>query len=458
MELTGWKNGIERARAFFVGYPFFILETLAACLFVITGKEVTGVLFFSALICFFLVFCEDVLSTTLPFFLACTIATNCYDSYHIFMPTAKYAPVVLACLACRLTVYKKQFFLGGRSGKGLLAVSLAVTLGGIGRFSPVEYVYGAYYVLGLGLGMYFAYLLMLSEFSVRRPHDLKQKFSVVMTLMGTVCVVMIAFGYYRFQKGEIPRLYPEGFSRNNLSTLLMFAMPFPLLFTEERPYTIIATVAFYAAIAVSTSRGGLLFGGVELLVCFAYWIFSAKGKARKVRLIAFFSLLSTFVLLFGKTVYGVVVDRLSEVSDFKKDARWIMLLQAFDRFTKSPVSGYGILDRTIEYEIIRKKGALTWYHMMIPQIVGSMGLIGVGAYSYQFYGRVRLIFERKNGWSTVLGISYLGVLMMSQVNPGEFCPLPFGLLTVLLFVFQEIRLTRYNRPLYKHKINYGYPS
>ncbi len=427
-------------------------------MFVVAGKEVTGVLFFSALICFFLVFCEDILPTTLPFFLACTIATNCYDSYHIFMPTAKYAPVVFACLACRLTVYKKPFFLGGRSGKGLLAVSLAVALGGIGRFSLVDYVYGAYYVLGLGLGMYFAYLLMLSEFSVRRPYDLKKKFSVVMTLMGAVCVVMIAFGYYRFHKGEIPRLYPEGFSRNNLSTLLMFAMPFPLFFAEKRPYTVVVTVAFYAAIAVSTSRGGLLFGGVELLVCFAYWIFSAKGKERKVRLFAFFSLLSVFALLFGKTVYGVIVDRLAEVGDFKKDARWIMLLQAFERFTKSPISGYGILDRTIEYEIIRKKGALTWYHMMIPQIVGSMGLLGVGAYAYQFYGRARLIFDRINDWSILLGISYLGVLMMSQVNPGEFCPLPFGLLTVLLFVFQEIRLAQHNPSLFQHKIKYDFPT
>jgi hypothetical protein len=95
--------------------------------------------------------------------------------------------------------------------------------------------------------------------------------------------------------------------------------------------------------------------------------------------------------------------------------------------------------------------------MMIPQIIGSMGLIGVCAYSYQFIIRIRLIFNKKDAWSAVLGLSYLGVLLMSQVNPGEFCPLPFGLLTVLLFVFQERRFFKTNNRLLKsHIIKYDY--
>ena len=50
-------------------------------------------------------------------------------------------------------------------------------------------------------------------------------------------------------------------------------------------------------------------------------------------------------------------------------------------------------------------------------------------------------------WSLCLGVSYLGILLMSQVNPGEFCPLPFELLTVLLFILQERRLENDPLPL-----------
>lgn len=435
------KSLIEKVRGFSVGIPFFIGQTIVASLFVITGTEVIGVVFFSVLICLFLVVCKDVLSTTLPFLLTCTIATNCYNSYHIFMPMAKYAPIVIASLLFHFIAYRKKITFG-ESGKGIIAVSIAVVMGGIGRFTFMDYFYGTYYILGLGFGMFLAYLLMRSEFFEEKDYDMPTKFSWIMILMAVVCSIMIATGYCRYWIGTIPRLYPEGFSRNNLSTLLMFSMPFPLIFAEKRRFSIAFSVLIYASISATTSRGGLLFGGIEVFVCFAFWIFSTKGNERKKRLFITLSLLVVLLLAFGKIIYGVVTERLLNGEEFRKDARRIMFLQALDRFSKSPFSGYGILDRTIEYEIIRKKGALTWYHMMFPQIIGSMGLIGVLAYGYQCIGRVRLIFQDKNVWSIVLGISYLGILLMSQVNPGEFCPLPFELLTVLLFVLQEKRLIK----------------
>ena len=87
--------------------------------------------------------------------------------------------------------------------------------------------------------------------------------------------------------------------------------------------------------------------------------------------------------------------------------------------------------------------------MMIPQIIGSMGLVGIAAYGVQAFMRAKAVFTKTSKWSLCLGISYLGVLMMSQVNPGEFCPLPFELLAVLLFILQERRLEELSLPLAK---------
>ena len=83
---------------------------------------------------------------------------------------------------------------------------------------------------------------------------------------------------------------------------------------------------------------------------------------------------------------------------------------------------------------------MSWYHMMIPQIIGSMGCVGIVAYTLQFIGRFKLVIQKCSYWSLALGISYLGLFLMSQVNPGEFCPIPFGLLAVILFIFQEMRV------------------
>ena len=125
--------------------------------------------------------------------------------------------------------------------------------------------------------------------------------------------------------------------------------------------------------------------------------------------------------------------------------------EAVDNFFKNPFVGTGILDDSISYGEMNKAGTMTWYHMMIPQVIGSMGLIGVCAYGFQALQRCKLIFTKTSSWSLVLGISYLGILMMSQVNPGEFCPLPFERLTVLFFILQERRIEQEILPLCRKK-------
>jgi hypothetical protein len=141
------------------------------------------------------------------------------------------------------------------------------------------------------------------------------------------------------------------------------------------------------------------------------------------------------------------ISAVLQIEALKEEMRYTMLLESIENFKKNPLWGTGLLDDSIAYGTVNKKGTMTWYHMMIPQIIGSMGLIGLVAYCFQMFGRVKLIFTKKDAWSLCLGLSYLGVFLMSQVNPGEFCPIPFQLLAVLLFIFQEQRFV--NRALWE---------
>ena len=80
---------------------------------------------------------------------------------------------------------------------------------------------------------------------------------------------------------------------------------------------------------------------------------------------------------------------------------------------------------------------MQWYHMMIPQVIGSMGAVGILAYGYQIIGRVWLTVKKFSPYVMTLGLSYFGMLLMTQVNPGEFCPLPYELMVVILFIMIE---------------------
>lgn len=434
---------LAAVREFFNSYVFYIFETIAACLFVAAGQEVAGAVFFVALICMILLVCDDILPTTLPFLLISAFTTNLYDSYDLFIPYIRYAPAAVICLLFHFIRYR-QPMKTGESAYGILAVSVAVMLGGIGRFSIMDYVRGAYYVLGLGFGMLAVYFLMRSQFSVKRNYDLRQRFSVIMTLLGLLCAFIIASGYYKTFH-DIPTSYALGFSRNNISTLLMFAMPFPLFLALKRPWTALLSLVFYGAIAVTTSRGGLLFGTMEVLFCCAYWIFS-DGK-RILRTVLCLVSLAIIFLCFRKIILDVIYDRLLAEGAITGEVRYKMMWEAIEKFKKNPLVGFGILDQDIAYAADKKKGSMAWYHMMTSQVVGSMGLVGIAAYLFQFIGRVKLIFRNFSMWSLCLGVSYLGILLMSQVNPGEFCPLPFELLTVLLFILQERRLENDPLPL-----------
>lgn len=431
---------------------FYVVQLCVASWFVWTNRIVPGAVAFGALLMLILVVCDDIRATTLPFLILCTITTNLYNSYNIYIGFAKYAPIALAAIVYHYVVYRKRFVTGD-SLKGIFAVSIAISFGGMGRFSFGEYMHGAYYFFGLGFGMMIAYVLLRSQFDSDDEKS-REKFAFMMTVMAALCGSIVLHGYYmKYMELRIEHLYPQGFSRNNLSTILLFAMPFPLYLARKREIMAVCSVLILGILALTTSRGGLLFGCAEFVVCAAFWIFSARTqKAKKIRLIACLVACAIAIVVALPFVIDVILPRFS--GDVKDETRFKMIIEGLHKFVKRPISGYGLLDHDILYEVERKKGAMTWYHMMPMQILGGMGLIGVACYGYQIVGRAKLVLQKPCPWSFVLGISYLGVLMMSLVNPGEFCPLPFELFTVLLFVLQEVRLQT-ARPLYNDRLRQG---
>lgn len=440
---------LNEAREFLNSRAFYAFEVLLACFFVFIKQEVIGAVCFLVLITVILTVCDNIRATTLPFLIICTITTNRYNSYNLYIKYIIYAPAVLMALIFHFVAYHRQFSLG-ESAKGIFAVGVAVCLGGLGRFSFTDYAYGAYYFFGLGFGMLFAYALMRSEFFDDKEAD-RDKFAFMMTIYGLLCCFMIANGYYKlYIEKSIENLYPQGFSRNNLSTLLMFVMPFPLYLARKKPICAFLTVLVLAFLALTRSRGGFLFGCIEFSVCALFWIFSAQTrKGRKIRLYICIGALAIGVCVMLPALIKWILPRFNV--EVKNETRYKMIWEAVDKFFKRPVSGYGLLDTDILYETERKKGSLTWYHMMPAQIIGGMGMIGVVCYGYQLFNRAKLVFTKPDCWGYVLGLSYLGVLLMSMVNPGEFCPLPFELLAVLLFIMQERRLQT-SRPLYNDRL------
>jgi len=447
------RSVLNKTRDVLGGTLFSLAEFLLASLIILTDFEVYGALIFAALICIKLVICDDILAIFNPVFMVSVFVTNCYNSYDTFIKYV-YAIIPAAlCILFHIVAYKKKCKVG-ESFYGLIAVTVAIMLGGIGKVPLEEYLkpMNLYYYLGLGVGMMLIYVFMKSRLAAESKRDVFEKFAVCMTFLGMIAVVNVVnyFAEYLSQT-EIRDLsvYTElhYLSRNNLSTYIMFALPFPLYLSKKNPFWPLASMMMYVAMIFTGSRGGLFMGSLEFALCMAYWIWDSDSKrTRNIKMISTWAAVILGAIILLPTLIEFLRFRLESADGWiiisKDEVRYKTLVALTERFKDQWLFGEGLLSDVNKQFYNPRQGGTNWYHMMIPQIVGSFGIVGVIAYSYQIFGRFGLIFRRIDRTSLALGLSYLGILLMSQVNPGEFCPLPYGALAVIIFALLEIHIGR----------------
>ena len=430
------KKAYYQIRGFFESGIFALIVLLLGAIAVIAGKEAEGAILLLNLGGLVLLFCEHTLSAFFPALVACGFVIKCYDSASRFLPLWGWAVFPVAAIFVHLILYRRKLTVG-KSFWGILAVTVAVTLGGLFSISAADYFTPAaiYYVLGLGAGMLVAYVLLRAHTYENDRFDIFERFANMMALLAVFCVFVVAEHYLsNFSHIWEARKIPDIQWSNNISTLMMLAMPFTLYAARHRKIYFPIFFLVYAAIMLTGSRGGWLFGTAEFILClfFAHKIFEGQ-PARKWVIVTMGSLVMACVAV--GAVMLVLYKDWHLVSE--TEPRALFLRRAVEDFLSAPVFGKGLgcRDNTDIYN--GKVGTMIWYHMMIPQVVGSMGTVGIVAYGYQFVGRLRLMLVRVTPYTVTLGLSYVGLLLMSQVNPGEFCPLPYELLAVVIFILLE---------------------
>ena len=429
---------LKQSRRFCESIWFSLLLFAYAALIVLVKGEVWGVLSFALIISLLLVLCEDITVTTLPFLLACTFVLKCYNSFNTFIVFAPLGVIPVGAFLYHFIKYRKPFKIG-KSFFGVSAVAIAITAGGALFISPEDYFSGTslFYIAGLGIGMVGTYLLMKSQFVERNSYSLRERLFAIFFIAGLFGTFMIGAHYVENFKALWEAKTINIQWSNNLSTLMMFFLPIPFYYalTQNR-FFIFVGFLFYLAIVMTGSRGGLIMGGIEFALCCLY----VSVYDKPLRYVTFLLCAAGLVFLAMNADAILRVFSFSGSSSIisEKEPRFQLMFRAVRDFLSNPLFGRGLgYTGNIDY-YSPVKGAANWYHMMPFQIIGSLGLVGVAAYGYQFFGRVRLIFKKPSPSAFALGLSYAGILLMSMVNPGEFCPVPYELLAVLLFIFLEL--------------------
>lgn len=431
---------INSMRAFLCSKTFMVIQCFIAAIFIVIKDKgdimpiVYGNIVLCAILCFILIICDDLIATLTPFLLICCMSVKCYNSFDVYIKLVPAVPLIVAVFLFHFIVYRRRLDMG-KTWPGALAVAIAVTLGGLGKITAAEYFSGTalYYTFGLGIGMFLIYLLMNSHYHASDKYVLRLRFSFIMMLIGIFCVFMIAHHYIMYWSNFIAKLSPLYFQwRNNGSTILMLTMPFAFYLSIHKYPFIFVGALQYIAILFTGSRGGALGGTIECALCLIVLVYCDKKNRKKtILIIATVVTVALSVFLFSlMEFFEPVLARFAGGDDIREG----LIRRAIEDFSSNILFGRGLgySGNTDVHD--PAKFAICWYHSSPFQVIGSFGLVGAAAFLFQLYNRMKVVWERVTMFNLTLFISYAGLFMMSLVNPGEFCPIPYGLMATLLFI------------------------
>ena len=386
-----------------------------------------------------LVFLKNTRRLTLPFLLLSLLLIFCYDSFDIFIGYIWLLPIALVALAVHIIRLRPRFQKGA-SFWGLVAVAGATLLGGIGSIPVGDYFrpVALAYALALGPGLVLVYLLLKNEF--RTLSDERSLMADLSALALTAAVVV-----YLHYICKLPELLQNGsFGEvpqwtNNIATLLMLS--FPALFVRARRRSYCLALGLFAGVAAvcSGSNGGLLFASIEIVLCLV-WLLVTDPRPIPRLWIRTALIYCAVVAVAG--IYYFFSRPMTDGMLASTTGRGRLLLRGFENFAENPLfgTGLGYLGNADLYD--GKMGTINWYHVFLAQVAGGLGLCGILAWGYQLFLRVRLALRVFWGEGFAPALCYLGLFLMSQVNPGEFCPVPYAFLAVAFFVLIENRIGR----------------
>lgn len=371
---------------------------------------------------------------TLPFLHLSLLLIFCYDSFSVFIKYIWLAPVVVIAMAVYL-IRRRPKLVRGASFLPLVAVSVATLLGGIGTIPPGDYFRPAslVFMAGLGPGLIFSYWIMKHEL---RDPDARAFFMGDLLRWGLVAAG-ICFAHM------LPLLVTQSLFAapvpqwsNNVATMLMIALPAAFATKKRRLYHYGMALFMYAAVMLIGSRGGQILVEAELILCCLWAWLTEQDYIKRLWSRTYFLYAVMLVgYVMGVFIYNAVA--LDLIAD--DEVRWGLLARGFEDFAKNPLFGSGLGYRGNADLFSGKQGTINWYHIFLSQVVGGLGLCGILAWGYQLYTRFCLSRYVWQDPEFGFALCYVGLFLMSMVNPGEFCPVPYAFLAICFFAAIENR-------------------
>ena len=433
-------------------YSFFILLLSVIGYSFGDASIIAAMIVLVQLVALTLCLSDDLAPTLLPILSLIVLGTTLIGRMELMTPWIPCAYTLIPAVVLHFVWYRKYKALRvGPSFYALLGTAAAILLGGIGNLASIDFSSPIvwYYLLMMSVGLVALYLLFASEVKREKSYDQLRYFLLTLVFIGVLCTVVIGKNFFTWVLGsEKPLRVYDYFLlipyRNVIANLLLLCLPAPFYFagyTEDRlcPQILYFSVGFlfFGAMLLTAARAALVFGGVMLLCCLVYYLCShKKWYCKLINFLVVVAGLTLLVYFFHEPILQLISSRLEGGVASPNEARWKLLLRSFEDFRDHPFFGIGFCSSQ-NADVYSAEGCVSWYHLYFPQIWGSLGLFGCVTFFYQLLVRARLALYKPSAKTVALVLCYLGIFFYSQFDPGEFVPIPFAALAVLMFVYLE---------------------
>ncbi len=446
--MTAEKMRIDCIRDFLVSPWFMAISALISIVGTCLGDDarMPCMIVNAMLFALVLVLSDNFIAVFMPFMGVMVNGTQYFGKWTDILDYLPWAiPVILAVLF-HFIVYRKPVRLG-LSGRGNIAVAIAVLLGGLGVMSFRDLITpeGLYHYIMLSVGMFLIYVIFYSNIAYHKDFDAKAYFMWSMFFVGLASFFVVFWKYVEHFSVNAEMTLTDFLNllyfRNSIAPILVMSLPVPFYFakTEKKRFVkilfFLTAIAFYVAVLATGSRTALVFGTMLFMCCIVYFCIGKESLMVKCVCMFFFVIACGFAvyLLWEKVVNVLALRFAYEGYINAEDIRVKLWLRSFEDFLRNPLFGIGVASSANSDLLGNVEGSALWYHSYCPQIWGSMGTVGVLAYGYRALVRLRLCLCRPTNATVAVGLSALGMFLYSQTDPGEFVPIPFGIMMVLIF-------------------------
>lgn len=451
MQNIKWRP-IDKIRDFFVSPVFMFLPAALAMAGILLGEQMRMPCMIANawLLALILFLSDDFLAIFMPFMGVMVDGTQYFGKWTEILDYLPWAIPVVVAFLFHFIVYRKPIRYG-ISVRGNFAVAIAILLGGFGvlSFSDLISAEGIYHYIMCSVGLFLLYIIFYSNLRTEKRYDIYEHFLWCLFYIGLACSVMILFYFVDYFRST-DRFYVHEYmeilhARNSVAPLLTMALPAPFYFAKKKVsvvskiFAFLMGVIFYFSLMLTSARTAFIFGTLLFLVCLVYFCYGKKGIFLKIACLAFLALAIMVCLrYFGEELWKIVEGRLRDGKLISpEEARYQLFFRSFEDFIRYPIFGIGLVSNANKDICNGTAGSLLWYHLYFPQIWGSMGLVGIVAYVYQGIIRLRLCLYRPVKKTAAIALSFLGIFLYSQTDPGEFIPIPFGIIAILMFALLD---------------------